>query len=317
MLNERSPMYPCRMLLTRKGLAVVSLAIGAAVATGGLNYAGCNLPRGGLMECGDIEVKVTPRFICPGDPVSLMWEVHDPRIIPCEDFFDLAVGEGCVGTIDESFEVFITSNPEPIFDGARFVDRRGATGVETVAISEDTTVEFTVFRRTAENRRVVCVPDSKTVNVLRPESLETFDDELRFTFGCTAGEGGTPGWGAINIERNERASSSVHIQNVRNRTRFAIRLSLQRDTDDLSIPPLVTVDLGALGTPTDTSTAIQDEYFGLWTAVPLSPDPVGPSGCDGTEPNGNVVSPPDGDGTVLVPQPDIVVDVAIGCAQLP
>ncbi len=300
-------------LLTRRTLpAAARKFILLGLPAGILLYIGCSVETGGLDVCGDVVVAVQPRIICPGENVTISWS-SEPALIDCDEFFGIGFGEGCVGPVEENISVLLASDPEAIFGGGLVLSRDGASGSETVTVNDDTAIRISLFRqRTAGSGRLFCDGGATAVQVLDPDEVAV--ELLNFEFGCDRGLGGGPGWGAINIEPGEVASSSIRILQVRNLSTFPIQLGLRRDSPDSSIPPLVTVTLGGAGQPTDTTTEIGGPYFGLWSAAPLEPGAFGPSGCESDGPTGDVVAPPGGGGTVIVPRPPIEIQVTLGCS---
>jgi hypothetical protein len=301
-----------RELFRSKSVRSLILIPGALLLVSGC--VGCGLERGGLDACSEIDIGLRPRVICPGESVTLSWNVRDARVIPCEQFFDPGFGEGCLGTVDERFSVMLTSDPEPVFGGTQLFTGEGASGSTTITPMSDVRIDFNVFRQHTARVRTHCDLETLEVRVLGP-SVTAFE-ELSFAFGCTAAAGGAPGWGPINIERGEIASSSVSIQRVVNLSAFPIRLTVLRDSPGVSIPPLVTVELAAAGTPGDSTTDIAQEFFGRWSAAPLDPAALGPTGCEGDPAAPGNVTPDPSAPPLGADQPDIVVSVLLGCPSV-
>lgn len=277
---------------------------------------GCALETGASTDCVDIETTIRPRIICPGEEVTVSWNVRNPRDIRCDAFFDLEFGEGCFGSVEEDVEVVMTSSPEAVFPEGRVASRMGVSGSETIVGFHDTEITFTVFRRATDGRRVFCELGGRTLQVITEfqEATET----LNFGFGCNAALGGGSGWGATHIERGEIASSLIQIREVRNMSPFAVTVSVTRDSDDPTIPHFVQVQLEAFGSAADSTTEIGSEYFGLWTARPVTPAVFGPDGCDSEDGTpGDVTAPSGGDSPIIVTRPDVVLKVTLGCGETP
>lgn len=294
-------------LITTARLTRLTVVLAVATLASGLKL-GCGLPQRGLNPCGGVEFEVSPLFICPGEEITVRW-TSTPERIPCDEFFDRR--DACLGTVPEHISVILGSTP-PLFEGRGTMDIDEHEGERSFTLTEDTQVRLTVLRQIKEDVTAFCEPDPYLVQVLDPTLGETGRYVLAFPFGCTAA-GGAAGWTPTNIRRGAIASSCVHVQRVTNLSAFPIRLMVERLSDDPDIPPLAIVELEGSGSPADSTLLIDNEFYGVWTAAPLNPEALGPTGCDEGTTGGDVIADPDNGGPIVPPIPDIRLEVTLEC----
>ncbi|MFQ5502830.1 MAG: hypothetical protein ACE5EQ_11115, partial [Phycisphaerae bacterium] len=135
-----------------------------------------------------------------------------------------------------------------------------------------------------------------------------------FQFQCLSGETGGPGWTKIVYERGQLASANISIALVRNLSTETIRLSVLRNRDDEMLPPLFAEAFIPSG---DTSFDFNGEYYGVWSAVPLSyTDIRGRLICDAPPMEGVLDIPPALPGTLAEDRlDDVRIEVHYQCTM--
>ncbi|MFQ5412335.1 MAG: hypothetical protein ACE5EC_08545, partial [Phycisphaerae bacterium] len=117
-----------------------------------------------------------------------------------------------------------------------------------------------------------------------------------FQFRCLPGESGGPGWTKVVYERGQLASASISIVLVRNFSPETIMLSVMRNRDDEMLPPSI---VDAIIPSGDTSFEFNGEYYGVWSAIPISyTDTRGRLICDSPPTEGVLDIPPASPGTL-------------------
>ncbi len=295
------------------------LALGFVAIVVSLTLA-CDLDRDGRLARWKLEdwggrFDVRPRYVCPGEPVVVSWELRAIETLTagrCGPF---------VGCIEEPTgirrliptEVYLESNPtyrdeepETLFVGENAVPPDENVGSRTVYPEEDTAFEFYAE---LEGRGVI-ERERREVEVLSPSGLSARHEQ--FTWGCTNGESGSPGWAPVVYERGELTSPTIRVFRVYNYSDEAILLSLRRDRDEEGLPPeIIQAELG----PSESTEAFNGEYYGVWTAMPLGySNEVGMSVCETMVAEGDVALPPDAvaEDAGL---PDIRILVQFGCGD--
>ncbi len=270
---------------------------------------GCFADRAGLaigtlaLWGGTFEVR--PMIICPGEPVVASWELHPTDVsggaLGLDIFlaWQLLTGDRVAdGTRENRVTGGDILTPDPNMGSRTFfpmADRR---------FFFDATIEgIDPLMREQRDVRVVEM-DPGGVRI-RPEV---------FRFQCLSGETGGPGWTKIVYERGQLASANISIALVRNLSTETIRLSVLRNRDDEMLPSLFAEAFIPSG---DTSFDFNGEYYGVWSAVPLSyTDIRGRLICDAPPTEGVLDVPPAPPGTLAEDRlDDVRIEVHYRCTM--
>ncbi len=270
---------------------------------------GCFVDRAGL-AIGTIAFwggtfDVRPMFICPGEPVVASWELH-----PTD-----ALG-GALGL--DIFLAWQLLTGDRVADGTR---ENRVTGGDIV--TPDPNMGSRTFFPMAD-RRFFFDATIEGVEPLRREQRDVRVVEMDpggvrirtevFQFRCLSGETGGPGWTKIVYERGQLASANISITLVQNLSHESIMLSVMRNRDDEMLPPLIAEAIIPSG---ETSFEFNGEYYGIWTAAPISySDANGRLICDTSPSEGILGLPPAAPGTLAEDRLDeILIEVQFRCTM--
>ena len=274
--------------------------------------ADCLVDRSGLFPSiagwgGTFDVR--PMYICRGESIEASWELH-PRdasgaALGLEIFLAWSLLTGDIvaaGTPEVPVVGGIIRTPDPNM-GSRTLFPMADT-----AYFFDATIEG--LSPLTRERRDVRVVEMEIGGVrIRPEL---------FQFRCSTGESGGPGWTTLLYERGQLASASIRITQVRNMSLVeTIRLLLKRNRDEEMLPPTTAE---ATIAPRDTSVEFNGEYYGLWTATPLSrgSDEAARLICDTPVTVSVLGIPPAAPGTLAEDRlEDIRIEVTFECVTPP
>lgn len=293
-----------RMRRTTSAL-LARLAIPAAV----LLVSGCEIERSALTpSCSGVDFGIRPRYVCPGESVTLTWNAPSRRV-PCEEVLDLGFGENCLGERDGGVDAFLSSEPENLFEPPGVPP----TGTRTIAFAgaddavEETVVTFTASRQFPDDRTAVCNIEG-VVRVVGIRAVAPHQEA--FVWGCENGRGGGPGWSPVDYEPGQIASANIEIRGVENASPFPIRVGMRRDRPDGTTQ--VESVLLAAGASTTT---FDGPFYGAWDAAHADPASFGPDGCEGSPPGD--VAPTDEPPPVIAPRPDVEVVFRLICTGRP
>ncbi|MFQ5430026.1 MAG: hypothetical protein ACE5E1_06915 [Phycisphaerae bacterium] len=248
---------------------------------------------------------VRPMFICEGESVAASWELNPTdaagAALGLEIFLAWALLTGDIvpdGTRENRVVGGDIVTPDPNMGSRTFfptADRR---------FFFDATIEgLGALRREQRDVRVVAAGGAR----IRTEA---------FQFRCSTGDSGGPGWTTVTYERGQLASAGLQITGVQNVNHETIMLSVKRDRDDEMLPPLIVDEIIA---PGDMSTVFNGEYYGVWTAVPVSfSDEVGRLICETPVTVGVLGLPPAAPETPPENRLEAIrIEVTFGCVVAP
>lgn len=264
-------------------------------------FSGCTLDRSGLGV--DVDWSVEPALFCPGDPVTVSWDLSDlPRSpdtcdmctssdicmagqycldgICCPESLpgsECRTDEGCLADFNLTIEQ--TPGPSPLVDN----NQTKVVGERVLSPAETTTFDLSGGFH-PPLRSFLTGPQTATLVRATPET----NVALSFPFVCA---GTVPGWAIHDIDAHgPTASEFVHIIGVRNTSGRRIELS---GGDPLRGPVTIM--------PGEVVTDFNGKFGGRWQAVMpaldrgILPPPV----CEPTN--------------IRNPWPDLQVELIVDC----
>lgn len=265
------------------------IAVGALVTATILVNAHCFVDRSGT-AAWRVEYDVRPTYLCTGETVTVSWDAG-------------AIADG-------SFNVTLTRLPgglleapdpsEPV-DSTTFTPR---APTDPAGVAETTvTGLFSHVPAAGGGTRLASGTDSALV--LGADAA--FPHLERFSWGCDNAAGGGVGYSRVNYTPGDTASDSVRIDRIRNLSSVSVRVGMTRA--GLSRDRIDTEVLA----PASSSAVFAGPVAGVLTAVPEDLDSFGPDGCDGGAAPSEVAAGPGGTPVVIVPRPDIVLELTLSC----
>ncbi len=205
----------------------------------------CTISREGFGVSAP-RMHVSPLYICPGDPVTITWDVAIPTV-DCPD-------TGTIGdlTCESSYSIYVYSSPPELLE-ADPVDSNERMGTRVVNPTENVTIRFDALVGTT-----ALYPEFYDVKVVR---TDRFENRLEsFLWSCNRA-----GWSEVTYAPGELASENVHIRFVRNTSSFRILLTLRREGGTFIQEELP---------PGGTSDAFAGQYDGTFNAQ-IAPSEIG------------------------------------------
>lgn len=279
---------------------------------------GCFLDRSGIVD--PYRWSVEPTLFCPGDPVTVSWDLSAMRRSPencrprnngydslircasnrdCPDDGVCYDGYCCQRAVYEDnrlmcdagtggcypgFDVTITANGDPL-DPPVESESRIVRGTRTDTPAETTT--YTISGGISSP--ALFFEESKVAT--RVTSMPETNHELTFLFRC---DGTSPGWSYVDLDSPRLATANVRIVGIRNSSGHVIQLT---GGDPATGPVRI-----ARG---EVSTAFNGPVGGRWTAVLDATDPA------------RLTVPRCGATNITDPWPNLQVEMIFGCAVEP
>lgn len=189
-----------------------SLHISLAIALSALLLAGCELDRRAIAPWRRAEVH--PALVCPGDLVTVDWEMGVTRA-------------GCLSDSDEGVRecrgfATITSSPNVFVPPAPSDDH---TGTEIVAVSSSTTFTFNGRQDGTDWPTEV-----RTVDVLAERALTT--TTVLFEGICS---GSTPSWTPVEVISD--SSEYVQVEGICNPNGFPVQVNSSAHSRSVTLEP--------------------------------------------------------------------------------
>ena len=265
--------------------------------------AGCSLTTGASSKCIGVNFEARPTYLCPGENVTLAWNVL-PERIPCSEVFDLGFGEGCLGSLDGAVSVFLSSEPTNLFEPPGPLPNVGTT---SVIPPRDSEITLTAIRQIPDRKTETCNIRKNEFVILRTETRTHVEV---FEWGCKSARDGGVGWSSVDYDLGEISSSTIAIRGVRNTNPFSIIVGMRRDRPDGTIQ----IETARLGPGETSDDRFNGPFFGVWEASHAEPGSFGPDGCDIMKEPGDILwLPGEREPLIISPRPDIRLEFTLIC----